>query len=263
MYGKAANDLQKLEDKTKEMTSMMKEMGLTQGEISDYMYALHAKERNALILERDGVENGSGMTDAEADAILAELDPSKKANMDKVLELVRDIQQDTRDTMVKLGLESQETIDVFEGQFENYVPLAGIAVDETDSANTKYPTGGAGMSVQGDTYKKAKGRKSQAANLLAQVIAQNASVHISGRTNEALQSLHELVSENPNSKVWKIIDEASYGDAHVVPVRINGEQKYIRFADSSYAETLKGMSVPRTSALVKMLRAPANWLRQI
>jgi hypothetical protein len=262
MYGKAANDLQKLEDKTKEMTSMMKEMGLTQGEISDYMYALHAKERNALILERDGVENGSGMTDAEADAILAELDPSKKANMDKVLELVRDIQQDTRDTMVKLGLESQETIDVFEGQFENYVPLAGIAVDETDSANTKYPTGGAGMSVQGDTYKKAAGRKSQAANLLAQVIAQNASVHISGRTNEALQSLHELVSENPNSKVWKIIDKASYGDAHVVPVRINGEQKYIRFADSSYAETLKGMSVPRTSALVKMLRAPANWLRR-
>ena len=157
MYGKAANDLQKLEEKTKEMTSMMKEMGLTQGEISDYMYALHAKERNALILERDGVENGSGMTDAEVDAILAELNPSKKADLDKVLEIVRNIQQDTRDTMVRFGLESQETIDVFEGQFKNYVPLAGIAVDETDSANTKYPTGGAGMSVQGDSYKKAKG----------------------------------------------------------------------------------------------------------
>ena len=262
MYGKAANDLQKLEEKTKEMTEMMKKMGLTQGEVSDYMYALHAKERNALILERDGVENGSGMTDAEVDAILAELNPSKKADLDKVLEIVRNIQQDTRDTMVRFGLESQETIDVFEGQFKNYVPLAGIAVDETDSANTKYPTGGAGMSVQGDSYKKAKGRKSQAANLLAQVIAQNASVHISGRTNEALQSLHELVAENPNSKVWKIINEASYGDAHVVPVRINGEQKYIRFADSSYAETLKGMSVPRTNALVKILRAPANWLRR-
>ena len=45
-------------------------------------------------------------------------------------------------------------------------------------------------------------------------------------------------------------------------MRINGEQKYIRFTDSSYAETLKGMSVPRTSALVKLLRAPANWLRR-
>tara|TARA_R110002049_G_scaffold102101_1_gene247448 strand:+ start:457 stop:9108 length:8652 start_codon:yes stop_codon:yes gene_type:complete len=279
MYGKAANDLQKLEDKTKELTSLMKELGLTQGAVSDYMYALHAKERNALIEERDGVENGSGMTDSEANSLIEEIaegregeftedwleggiNASTQANLDKVVAIVREIQQDTRDTMVRFGLESQETIDVFESQFKYYVPLAGIAVDETDSANTKYPTGGAGMSVQGDTYKKAKGRKSQAANLLAQVIAQNASVHISGRTNEALQSLHELVSENPNSKVWKIIDEASYGDAHVVPVRINGEQKYIRFADSSYAETLKGMSVPRTSALVKMLRAPANWLRR-
>ena len=46
MYGKAANDLQKLEEKTK-MTSMMKELGLTQGVVTDYLYALHAKERNA------------------------------------------------------------------------------------------------------------------------------------------------------------------------------------------------------------------------
>lgn len=262
MYGKAANDLQKLEDKTKEMTAMMKEMGLTQGGVTDYLYALHAKERNALILERDGVENGSGMTDAEAEAIIAGLDPSTKANLDKVVDIIREIQQDTRSTMVKFGLESQETIDVFEAQFKNYVPLAGIAKDEADSGNTRYPTGGAGLSIQGDTYKKAKGRESQADNLVAQIISQNASVHIAGRTNEALQSLHELVTENPNNKVWTILDTASYGDAHVVPVRVNGEQKYIRFADSSYAETLKGMSVPRTSALVKMLRAPANWLRR-
>lgn len=279
MYGKAANDLQKLEEKTKEMTSMMKEMGLTQGAVSDYMYALHAKERNALIEERDGVENGSGMTDAEADSLLEEIalgkegeftedwleggiNASTQANLDKVVDIIREIQQDTRKAMVKFGLESQETIDVFEAQFKNYVPLAGIAKDEADSGNTRYPTGGAGMSVQGDSYKKAKGRQSQAANLMAQVISQNASVHIAGRTNEALQSLHELVTENPNSKVWTIVDTASYGDAHVVPVRINGEQKYIRFADSSYAETLKGMSVPRTGALVKLLRAPANWLRR-
>jgi hypothetical protein len=279
MYGKAANDLQKLEDKTKKMTSMMKELGLTQGAVSDYMYALHAKERNALIEERDGVENGSGMTDAEADSLLEEIalgkegeftedwleggiNASTQANLDKVVDIIREIQQDTRKAMVKFGLESQETIDVFEAQFKNYVPLAGIAKDEADSGNTRYPTGGAGLSVQGDTYKKAKGRESQADNLIAQVISQNASVHIAGRTNEALQSLHELVTENPNNKVWTILDTASYGDAHVVPVRINGEQKYIRFADSSYAETLKGMSVPRTSALVKMLRAPANWLRR-
>ena len=262
MYGKAAYDLQRLEERTKEITSLMKESGVTQGQLSDYMYALHAKERNALILERDGKEDGSGMTDSEADAILDGLDPSTKANLDGILKIVRDVQKDTRKAMVKFGLESQETVDMFESQFEHYVPLSGIAIDEQDSANSFYPTGGAGLSVQGDAYKKASGRKSKAQNLLAQIISQNASMHIQGRTNEAIQSLHELVVSNPNSKVWTVVETASYGDAHVVPVRINGEQKFIRFADSSYAESLKGMSVPRTSALVKMLRAPANWLRR-
>ncbi len=147
-----------------EMTSMMKALGLTQGVVTDYLYALHAKERNALILERDGVENGSGMTDAEAEVIISGLDPSTKANLDKVVDIVRGIQQDTRNAMVKFGLESQETIDVFEAQFKNYVPLAGIAKDEADSGSTRYPTGGAGLSIQGDSYKKAKGREAQADN---------------------------------------------------------------------------------------------------
>ena len=262
MYGKAAFDLEKLEKKTQKITALMKKLGLKQGEITDYLYALHAKERNALIKERDGKDNGSGMTDAEADAILNGLTDQQKSNMNQVVDILRDIQQDTRNTMVELGLESQETIDRFEGQFDNYVPLGGIATDEMGSDGAFYPTGGAGMSVQGATYKKAAGRKSKAENLVAQIISQNASTHIQGRTNEALNSLYELVSNNPNEGVWSIVDKANYGDAHVVPVRIKGEQKYIRFKDSSYAETLKGMSVPRTSALVKILRAPANLLRR-
>ena len=90
--------------------------------------------------------------------------------------------------------------------FDNYVPLAGVAMDET--VKSPYPTGGAGMNVFGPTTRKAKGRKSQAENLLAQIVAQNASVHIKARTNEALQ-LHNLIKENPNTKVWRILDPSS------------------------------------------------------
>lgn len=120
------------------------------------------------------------------------------------------------------------------------------------------------MSVHGPTTKRAEGRKSEATNILAQIIAQNSSVHIKARTNEALQALHNLVEDNPNKNVWAILDGKNVNsqDPHMVSVRVNGEQKYIRFKDASYAETLRNMNLPQTGFFVKMLRAPSNWLRR-
>ena len=69
--------------------------------------------------------------------------------------------------MVKFGLETKETVDAFESMFENYVPLAGRATDET--TGSQYPTGGAGMIVFGPTTRRATGRKSQAVNVVAQM----------------------------------------------------------------------------------------------
>ena len=194
MYGKAAEDLAKLDKRIENITSAMKKAGIKVDELSDYLYALHAKERNALIFERTegAVENGSGMTDAEADAIIK---AANKAAMNPIVKMIREIQKDTRETMVKFGLESRETINAFENMFDNYVPLAGVSMDE--SVKSPYPTGGAGMNVFGPTTKKARGRKSQAENILAQVVAQNASIHIKARTNEALQTLHNLVKRTP------------------------------------------------------------------
>ena len=51
MYGKAAEDLAKLDKRIENITSAMKKAGIKADELSDYLYALHAKERNALIFE--------------------------------------------------------------------------------------------------------------------------------------------------------------------------------------------------------------------
>jgi hypothetical protein len=240
---------------------MMKDAGIKIDVLSEYMYALHAKERNALISQRSNgaVVDGSGMTDAEADAIL---NAANKASLDPIVAEIRKIQQDTRDTMVKFGLETKETVDAFEAMFDNYIPLAGLAVDE--ATGSPYPTGGAGMNVFGPTTKRAEGRKSKAENVLAQVIAQNAGIHIKARTNEALSKLYNLVEDNPNPRVWRVLDKKDVTDAkdpRVVAVRINGEQKFIYFNDPSYAETLRGMNLPQSNAFIRALRAPAQWLR--
>ena len=262
MYGKAAEDLAKLDKKIEEITAMMKEAGVSVEELSDYLYALHAKERNAVIENRtEGeVKNGSGMTNAEADAII---NAANKAAMDPIVSKVREIQADTRKTMVKYGLETQETIDAFERQFQNYVPLSGVATDEL--TGTPYPTGGAGMNVFGPTTKRAKGRGTRADNVLAQIVAQNAGIHIKARTNEALNSLYNLVESNPNPNVWRVLNANQVQNSespNVVAVRVNGKQKFIYFKDPSYAETLRGMNLPQTNMFIRVLRKPAQWLRR-
>ena len=261
MYGKAAEDLAKLDQKVDAITAAMKKAGIKVDVLSEYMYALHAKERNAVISKRTngGLVDGSGLSDAEADAIL---NSANKAALDPIVAMVREIQQDTRDTMVKRGLETQKTVDAFEAMFSNYVPLAGLSTDEL--TGSPYPTGGAGMNVFGPSTKRAEGRKSKAENILAQVIAQNAAIHIKGRTNEALQKLHNLIDENPNAKVWRILDAKSVtdvNDSRLVAVRVDGKQKFIYFNDASYAETLRGMNLPQSNAFVRALRAPSQWLR--
>ena len=263
MYGKAANDLEILEKNVESITENLRSNGLKVSDVEQYLYAMHAKERNAVILERSKGENseGSGISNKRATEILESISDERKVKLDSVVEQIREIQQNTRDTMVKFGLESQETVDVLEGLFKNYVPLGGLATDELDSFSTSYPTGGAGMHVYGSTFKKAEGRKTEAPDILAQIVSQNAAIHIKSRTNEALQSLYELVKNNPNKSVWSIVNKPNDEDPHTVAVRIDGKQTYIRFVDASYAETLRGLNVPASNNFVKLLRAPANWLR--
>ena len=127
MYGKAAQDLLNLDKKIEELKSVMKAEGVSLETLNDYLYALHAKERNRVIKERIEAENeerakqkkklkpvtekGSGMSNEDADAILNSIKPSQRKGLEKLEKLVRDIQADTKKTMIEFGLESQETID--------------------------------------------------------------------------------------------------------------------------------------------------------
>lgn len=73
--------------------------------------------------------------------------------------------------------------------------------------------------------------------------------------------MYNLIEENPNDNVWKILNYADPQNPNVVGVRVDGKQKYIYFVDASHAETLRNMNMPTANLLVRALRAPANWLR--
>ena len=264
LYGKTANDLDKLDGKVKDISLEMKDKGLNSEDVSEYLIARHAKERNAVISERtEGKdEAGSGMTNERADEIMNSLSPEKKAALESVAAKVDAITADTRKTMVDFGLEEKSTIEAFEAMFQNYVPLGGLALDEQNADTSLYPTGGAGMSVYGDTTKRARGRKSEAQNVLAQAIAQNAAVHAKARKNEALSSLYNLVKDNPNPKVWRLAKEVPFDAQSAVGVRVNGEQQFIVFANPDMAKSLKNMGVEKLDLFSKAMRRFSGFLRR-
>ena len=260
-YGKAANDLELLEKKVEGLKKALRDNNVTAAELGEYMYALHTAERNRVIKERSGVENGSGKTDAEAKAILDSLTEERKQQLEAAANELRGIMQDTRDTLREFGLSTKEDVDNFESQFEHYIPLAGLAKDEQVDG-TAYPTGGAGLAVYRSPVKRAKGRKSEAQEVVAQAIAQAALTKIHARKNEALTAMYNMVMNNPNPAVWSISNVAEFGDKATVPVRIDGKKKYIKFTNAHYAQALNGMTVEKTNTFIKILRAPSNWLRR-
>ena len=118
------------------------------------------------------------------------------------------------------------------------------------------------MSVYGDTTKRARGRKSEAQNVLAQAIAQNAAVHAKARKNETLSSLYNLVKDNPNPKVWRLAKEVPFDAQSAVGVRVNGEQQFIVFANPDMAKSLKNMGVEKLDLFSKAMRRFSGFLRR-
>ena len=278
-YGKVREDMEALGREIEKIGKSLERAGVTPEDLSDLLYALHAKERNAHIAKkRSDLEAGSGMTDEEADAIIDEL---MSPEIMESVNMVYDIVENTRRTMIEGGLESRETIEHWQSLFKNYVPLSGLAADEQSEESNSYPTGGGGFSVYGKSSKKAKGRKSRTGtNIVASVVAQNMAIKQRARKDEAMRSLHRLVKENPKDSVWKLYSEdtpmtklADDGSqqkmnvaemkAHrnMVPLRINGKQHFIFFKDMNYADALNGLTEEETGSAVKNMGKYISLLR--
>ena len=110
--------------------------------VEAYLYALHAKERNEYIRSIDpSNDSGSGMTDSEADRIIAwegSLAPEQRAVFAEVRSKVRDIISDTnkirRDSgLIPVNFETDKAAIDEEGTefrlppvYSDYIPLRGI-----------------------------------------------------------------------------------------------------------------------------------------
>ena len=218
-----------------------------------FLYASHAKERNEYIRGIDPENDaGSGMTDKEADAILAWFARSPYAStMQKIADATQRIVQSTNDVRLEGGLIPREffqytdpttgdTVDV--PQYDNYVPLrgkrdpSGEPVDEQATGPYRSPMYGARRRED----RRSLGRYDYADNIIPNLLVQNQNAIIRAERNKVGQSFLQLLRSDPaKTKAYGRILKP--GDMKDVQKRVLVERKR---ADGTVVQTVQTMLDP-------------------
>ena len=226
MQGKTKDLINKFDDKFYQpLKDEIHKSGLNVRAIGLYLYARHAKERNAQIAKinsefADTINNpGSGMSDVVADKVIKYFhDHGQTPKLEAIEKQIRRMNNYHQYLLVKSGLVDQKTIDRYNATYRNYVPLKGFQEEDLEARGytpeeiaeivdqTNSVIGSAkGFSV---SYKpkRAMGRETMAnvdeimANIVTQIVRDIATA---GK-NEVGQAFLGLVRQNPNDKIWRI-----------------------------------------------------------
>jgi hypothetical protein len=183
-----------------EVEPLFKEMGrldVNIPELEEYLQNRHAKERNLQIaLVNPGMpDKGSGISDKDADEYFDNLSSEQEAKYEKLAGMVDAITAGTRQLLVDSGLESQDTINVWESTYENYVPLNREDVDYSSNHGMGV---GQGYSVRGPASRRAVGSERQVVDILPNIVMQRERNIVRAEKNRVAMALYGMAIQNPN-----------------------------------------------------------------
>jgi len=202
MYSdRAGNALEKFADRYLEpIHDQLAEMAKNGGKISDvddYLMALHAKERNTVIRERDpSNDHGSGITDEKADEILGKYKNAKfKDQLDNIATQMKAISDFKVGTMLNRGLITQDAANNLL-RYQNYVTLKG---DEDEMSSL-----GKSLGIKSKPLKYATGRETEATNTLMNTLIDAEAKIMRGYQNEPNNALLSLAEAAPDPNYWTV-----------------------------------------------------------
>jgi len=288
-HGKVEYELEKFEDLyVKPLLQAVSESDITLDQLDEFLYAMHAPERNAHIQEinptlREQGVMGSGMTDAEAEAIIqiAKNDGTYNEKME-LAKLVYRINNARLKLLKKAGLEPQKNIDMWSEKYGHYVPLRGFYEED----GGLFQRIGRGFSIKGRESKRALGRRSRADSPIIYSILQMEETIIRAEKNTVGQAFLNFVRDNPNPDLWQVIenpedvptrpvyDERTAEVAYrrdpffkladdVMSVKIDGQEKYIKIKDPLLARAMTNVGVEKAGAIVQTLAAFNRFLAAV
>jgi hypothetical protein len=180
---------------------------LTSEAVGEWLYARHAIERNARIaaINPRMPDGGSGMTDAEAQQILADAAAGPfAADLDRIGTLIDGLRERTLKLREDAGLITHREANLWRHQYRHYVPLKGFS--ETDHSEAVLDIAGVGrrFNTRGAESRRALGRRSEAFNPLQAAITQAQEVSIRAEKNRVGQALYNLAKDFPSKALWSV-----------------------------------------------------------
>jgi len=201
--GKTKTRLERLDsDIQRPLLKHLRQSGISPEEFGEALMARHARERNAAIRQIDKSNDaGSGMTDAEADAIMQRVSSGKRAaDFETGFELMDKLTAEVRAGWVRDGLKSQEEVDALAKKYKYYVPLRSDLSEGEEGARATSRTG-RGVDVRGKEFQAATGRstKADAKQVLAYAITQAQQAIVRGEKARVGQSFLGLMRAFPEA----------------------------------------------------------------
>jgi len=283
-HGKVENDIRLIQENMIEpLAKKMSESGISLNQLDEFLYALHAPERNKVIAERnpDMPDGGSGMNTAEAAAIVSKVEKSGKLKKYRQLAGAVHAMLDKRRAILKdAGLLDEETLGAWEASYNFYVPLKGSASNEQQEA---VPRSGKGFAIAGKESQMAAGRKSKAASPVANAISDLSEAVLRQRKNEVGNAFLNLVSAYPNSgywriftadnpevdrkvvkrldpetgkTVWRVVEQAvpmAMMSDRYFTTKVNGETHYIKIEDERLMNAMRNIGPDNNNFLIRSL----------
>lgn len=274
------------QDLKRPLLEAIRDSGLSLAEVELWLYARHAKERNAQIGKVNPAfkpGEGSGMTDAEADDVLKKArEAGHQAKLEKIGERIDAITRFAMSERVDGGLLSQADADLWMRVYPHFMPLRGR--DDLEGGRPIRAKTGRGYDVQGKESKRATGRRTKARDLLAHAIMLAEEAVVRAEKNRVNRALYELVKANPDPDYWTIdkvrkqpVVSSSTGlvsyretdrlepevEERTVRLKIGGEEHRITMEDPALARAMKKVGVATADRFLRGLMKIGIYLSAI
>lgn len=217
--GRVGYLLDEIEDKyTKPILDLISEVSLKitdhKGDVREgyeavslWLMARHAKERNAHIasINDQMPDGGSGLTNAEADAILKQAG-ANQAVLDQIGALTDKLGKEMITAREDAGLLSAQEAHIWRTMYKHYVPLQKFAEDDMYDGvvNDARTAMGRKYSVKGKEGQRALGRGSEAFDPLATLLTQAMEVTVRAEKNQVAKVMYNFAVRNPNPAMYEI-----------------------------------------------------------
>ncbi len=277
------------EDYTKPIIELIAETKgtLDVDEVGTFLYARHAKERNARIasINPNMPDGGSGMTDAEADAIMAQFRAGPYwARLQRIGGLVDALRERTLALREDAGLITPEEATLWRNQYRAYVPLKGFA--DTDHSEAMLDVTGIGrrFNTRGQESRRALGRDSEAFNPLQAAITQAQEVAIRAEKNRVGQALYRLAKDHPSKALWTVKKpkqvryfnrttgmvetraedpRSLFMDPDEMAVKIAGVEHRIKFHDERLARAAGSVGADQMGWFISLMSKASRWFSAV